>query len=126
MRIPCRLAVIVCVDVDKARRDQATFGVDLLAALARDIPDRGYTPPRNGNIVLGRSAALPVGDRAASYDQIVSGIHGVFSSNSCPETVRAGRVLVKGNPCRPASGMILLGWNKPADIDRFKGGVRTR
>ena len=39
--VPGRLAVIVRVDVDEARRDDEALGVDLLAARAGDAADRG-------------------------------------------------------------------------------------
>ena len=41
MRIPGRLAVIVGVDVDEARRDQQALGVDLLVGAAGDLADGG-------------------------------------------------------------------------------------
>ena len=70
-RIPGRLAVIVGVDVDEARRDQQALGVDLLGALARHLADRGDLAVLDRDVGLARAAARAVGHRAAADDQIV-------------------------------------------------------
>ena len=69
-RIPGRLAVIVGVDVDEARRDQQALGVDLLAPSAATVPTAAICAVDRDIGGHGRPAP-PVGDLAAPDDQIV-------------------------------------------------------
>src|SRR6185437_1609153 len=70
MRIPRRLAVVMCVDVDEAGGDEAAFGVDLLAALTGDFSCCGDAPAGDGDVSFRGRAAPSVGDGTAPYDQI--------------------------------------------------------
>ena len=68
--IPGRLAVIVGVDVDEARRDQQPLGRDLFPARAGDLADGRDPTVLHRDVGLARAAARAVGDRAAANDQI--------------------------------------------------------
>ena len=57
--VPGRLAVVVGVDVDEARRHELALGVDLLAARAGDLADRGDAAVLDGDIGLARLAPVP-------------------------------------------------------------------
>ena len=69
--VPSDLPVVMGVDVDKARRDQQTSGVDLLAATARHTPDLGYEPVVQGNVGRLTLAPAPVYYRSAAYYRVV-------------------------------------------------------
>ena len=71
MRVPGRLAVIVGVDIDEARRDQQPLGVDLLAASSSDHTDGGDLAVLDGDVRFARAGARAVRHRAAAHDQIV-------------------------------------------------------
>jgi hypothetical protein len=53
--VPGRLAVIVGVDVDEARRDHLSAGVDLLGARSRDPPDAGDNAILHADVGLRRA-----------------------------------------------------------------------
>jgi hypothetical protein len=94
----------MCVDVDKAGSDKAASGIDLLAAFSGDFPDRGDAAANDGNISLDRPTAFTIGDGAALYDQIVGGIHGIVSSNSCRQNGLASKGACQGKSAPAAAG----------------------
>jgi len=65
----------VRVDVDEARRDEQTAGVELLAAAAGDLPDNGDDAARDGDVGLAQGAPGTVRDRPAADDEIVFAGH---------------------------------------------------
>src|ERR1700730_16944964 len=65
------------VDVDKARRDQFSLGVDLFLALTGDLADLADAPSGDGDIGFEQFAAEPVGDGAAADHEVWMGRHGV-------------------------------------------------
>ena len=79
MRIPGRLAVIVGVDVDEARRDQKALGVDLLGAFAQNLADGGDLAVLYRDVGLMQGSARTVGQSAAAHDQIEFRRHVRFS-----------------------------------------------
>jgi hypothetical protein len=93
----------MCVDIDKAGSDQAVFGVDFLAALSGDIPDRGYASIDDGDVGLGRFAAFSIGDGTAPDNQIVGGTHGIISSNSCRQNGLASNSACQGKSAAAAA-----------------------
>jgi hypothetical protein len=76
--VPGRLAVIVGVDVDEARRHDEAPGVDLLAARARHATDGGYAAFLDRDVALAWLAAGAVDDGAVADDEVESGCHGAL------------------------------------------------
>jgi hypothetical protein len=75
LRIPGRLAVVMRVDVDPARGDDFARGVDLVRALAMNLPDGGDQPVLDRDVSSEARGAGAVDDRAVPDDEVVSG-HG--------------------------------------------------
>ena len=73
--VPRRLAVIVGVDIDKARRDDLAARVDLLGAGGRDPPDARDPPILHTDIGFKRRCAGSVHDGPAPDHQIISLFH---------------------------------------------------
>ena len=90
VRIPGRLAVIVGVDVDEARRDQQALGVDLLGGAAGHLADGGDLAVLHGDVGLVQGSAGAVGQSAAAHDQIEFRRHVRFSrvAGSVPDRQR--------------------------------------
>ena len=76
---PGDLAVIMGVQVDKARRDQFAPGVDLLGAFAQHPADFDNAAVRDRDIRFEQFAAKPVGDGAAADHEVWMIGHGVSS-----------------------------------------------
>ena len=90
VRIPGRLAVIMGVDVDEARRDQQALGVDLLGGAAGHLADGGDLAVLHGDVGLVQRSAGAVGQSAAAHDQIEFRRHVRFSrvAGSVPDRQR--------------------------------------
>jgi len=67
---PGHLAVIMGVDVDKARRDQFAPSVDLFRALAQYLADLGDAAVLDRDVSLEQIAAATVCDGAAADHQV--------------------------------------------------------
>ena len=74
--VPGRLAVIVGVDVDEARRDGEALGVDLLAPGAGHAADGGDAAVLHGDVGLARRTARAVEHGAVAHHQIELSGHG--------------------------------------------------
>ena len=90
MRIPGRLAVIVRVDVDEARRDQQALGVDLLVGAAGDLADGRDLAVLHRDVGFVQRRAGAVGNGAATDDEIEFLRHVRFSriAGSVPDRQR--------------------------------------
>src|SRR6185437_12454043 len=82
---PGDLAVIMGVNVDKARRHQFAAGVDFLLALAQNLADLADPAVRDGDVRFEQVAPEPVGDVAAADHEVWIAGHGV--SPRCEEWV---------------------------------------
>ncbi len=69
--IPCRLAVIVGVDVDEARRDDLAARVDFLAPRCQILAHRNDAVAVDRDVGDERRAARAIDDRAAANHQIM-------------------------------------------------------
>src|SRR4051794_8452567 len=76
---PGDLAVIMGVNVDKARRDQPALRVDFFRAFARDLADFGDAAAADGNVGFKKFAAKPVGNGAAADHEVWIASHVVPS-----------------------------------------------
>ena len=76
---PGDLAVIMGVDVDKARRDQFALRVDLFLAGCRDLADFGDAAARDRHIGFEQITTLAIGDGAATDHEVWGRGHGVPS-----------------------------------------------
>ena len=132
MRIPGRLAVIVRMDVDEARRDQQALGVDLLGAAAGDLADGGDLAVLHRDIGFVQRRAGAVGHRAAADDQIE--FLAMFVSPGLPEVyliVSGGRTpataLRRSGSRRSRATAIALAWRKaPGRRGRRRARRRCR
>ena len=98
-RVPGRLAVVVGVDVDEARRDQQALGVDLLGArAATPCRPRRSCRPSTATSASRSAGARAVDHRAAADDQIefrpmfaspgLPGVYLIVSGGRTPATAR--------------------------------------
>ena len=76
---PGDLAVVMGMEIDKARRDQLAFGVDLLKALGRDPADLDDAAAGNRHVRFKQLAARTVGDGAAADHEVWIAGHDVSS-----------------------------------------------
>ena len=81
-RVPCRLTIIMGVNIDKARRDETAFGVDFFGACARNLADSNNETVADGDIGLAQRGAQAVGQGAAAYDEIMCMGHDSASPRS--------------------------------------------
>src|SRR6266540_3823899 len=90
MRIPGRLAVVMGMDIDEARRNQQALGVDLLGSAARDLADGRDLAVLHRDISFVQSSAGAVGYGAATDDEIEFLRHVRFSriAGSVPDRQR--------------------------------------
>ena len=90
MRIPGRLAIIVRMDVDEARRDQQALGVDLLVGAAGDLADGRDLAVLHRDVGFVQRRAGAVGNGAATDDEIEFLRHVRFSriAGSVPDRQR--------------------------------------
>ena len=68
--IPDCLAVVVGVDIDKARRDDLSTSVDFLGTFCQDMPDFGYFSVGQRDISFIGSTAGSIDDGAVADDDI--------------------------------------------------------
>src|SRR6516165_9778533 len=76
---PGDLAVVMRVDVDKARRDQLAARVDFVAALARNLTDLADSSVPDRDIGLEQIAAASIGNGTAADHKVWTFAHGVSS-----------------------------------------------
>src|SRR5262249_37669094 len=69
---PGDLAIIMRVDVDKARGNQLAAGVDLFLAVPSDLADLADAAVLDGDIAVIEVAAASVGNRAAADHEVMS------------------------------------------------------
>ena len=82
-RIPHRLAVIMGVHVDPARRDHQARGVDLALAGALLAADRGDAAAGDRHVARERRLAGAVDDGAAANDDVVHGGRSLVAPVNC-------------------------------------------
>ena len=70
MGVPHRLAVVMGVDVDEARRDRQAVGIDLLAAARRHLADFGDLAVLDRDVAAEGRSTVAIHDGAAAYDDV--------------------------------------------------------
>src|SRR5579862_5456656 len=105
--------------VDKARRDQLAFGVDLFLAFASDPADIGDATVLDGDVAFIESAAASVGDRAAADHKVMS--HGV--SSRLPNWAASSAVTVDCQ--RLALGLSNASASRSSSVSCFGGVFRS-
>src|SRR5215471_15811479 len=84
--VPHRLGIVVSVDIDESRRDDAAPGVDLLRAALRHLSDRDDAAVLDGDVPAAWGVPRAVDDRTVSYNEVEIASHAAFPSvSSCPE-----------------------------------------
>src|SRR5262245_62794071 len=75
MAIPDRLAIVVGMDVDEARRDDAILGINLFRPAAIEAPDGGDARAADRHVALAPCGSGSVDDHAVADDEIEARAH---------------------------------------------------